>query len=451
MKEFNNDTLLGFSEVDITPKEPVEMIGFDRKSNLSKGILHNLLAQIILFQTERKGICIITIDSLGFTVEITNSLRDAVSKKLNTSRDKVMVCFSHTHAAPNAAVEKEYFEYLHEQILQGVEHAVRSLKPIKAAWGIAKADIGINRRSSKGAVDRRISILKITDPVTNKLRLLLMRVTAHANVLTSDNYSISSDYFGVTRTLLEKEYGCKVVLTQGASGNIRPKFQQSNAEFLEIHSREASMVDVDPSVQRKYFQESMDALNKMAVEIRDSIKMVVNELVPQSVHTIDMFSVMEKFSSDVPCAQKAMEIAEEAMSKANIDGTNWLHEVQRLRTGGIQKQYTNVEIQYFCLNEGCWCGVPNEIMCEIALGASKKANDNFLHFAGYTNGCNSYLPTAEEFRKGGFEVLWSFLLYFQYHGRVMPFEETTAEKLSGIVSATWLDYKSHTAKREEAG
>ncbi|MBY9078248.1 hypothetical protein KIH86_17945 [Paenibacillus sp. HN-1] len=36
----------GYSVVDITPAGQVELVGFDRVSNMSRGILHNLLAQI---------------------------------------------------------------------------------------------------------------------------------------------------------------------------------------------------------------------------------------------------------------------------------------------------------------------------------------------------------------------------------------------------------------------
>ena len=36
---------LGFAEVDITPDRPVELVGFHRKDNRSKGVLKPLLAQ----------------------------------------------------------------------------------------------------------------------------------------------------------------------------------------------------------------------------------------------------------------------------------------------------------------------------------------------------------------------------------------------------------------------
>ena len=92
---------------------------------------------------------------------------------------------------------------------------------------MTEADIGVNRRNTHGVLDRRVGILKIVDADTECLRLLILRGTANANVLLQDNYLISSDFIGVTRELLEEKYGCKVMITQGASGNVKPKYDGS--------------------------------------------------------------------------------------------------------------------------------------------------------------------------------------------------------------------------------
>ena len=127
--------------------------------------------------------------------------------------------------------------------------------------------------------------------------------------------------------------------------------------------------------------------------------------------------------------KQAEIIAEEAEREAGIDGRGWLDEVKRLHNNGIRHQWSDIEIQYFIINNGCFCGIANEAMCRIALDIQKSAQDSLLFFNGYTNGCNSYLPTAEEYDKGGYEVLWSNLVYYPYHGRVMPFNRDTADKL----------------------
>ena len=403
-----NDVFLGFAEVDITPSYNVQTVGFDRKDNLSKGVLSKLSAQISVWHSNEEKCCLVTIDHIGFMCKDANRLRDEIGNLLGIPREKIMLCFSHTHSAPNVSLEPDYFHFLCEQVLLGVCEAEKTNAPIKAVWGMAKAEIGINRRDPNGVLDRRVGILKIVDAETGRLRLLVLRVTTHANVLLQDNYLISSDFVGVTRSLLEEKYGCKVMITQGASGNVKPKYNGS-----------------------------LRALDKMAFEIKDAIASCVDALNPESIEKLSMFSQIETFYAIVPTLDQAKAISDEAMRESNIEGTKWLEEVYRLHNENIRQQSTDIEIQYFMLNNGCLCGVANEIMCELAVDLVKACNDEFIYFGGYTNGCDGYLPTAEEYDKGGYEVFHSYLIYYIYHGRVMPLNRDTADKLIRIVIKQW--------------
>jgi len=87
---------------------------------------------------------------------------------------------------------------------------------------MATTQIGENRRDGCDAVDRRLGILRIINSETGRPAALLLRVTAHANVLMNCNHQISSDYFGLARKKLEARFQCPVMLMQGASGNIKP-------------------------------------------------------------------------------------------------------------------------------------------------------------------------------------------------------------------------------------
>ena len=132
--------------------------------------------------------------------------------------------------------------------------------------------------------------------------------------------------------------------------------------------------------------------------------------------------------ADVPDMRRAHEIADEARVKAGIDGTRWLAEVERLNAQGILRQREYASMQFFRLNEGALIGIPNEVMCELALAVQARAG-RLAFLGGYTNGCMGYLPTAEEYDRGGYEVLWSMLNYFMYFGRVMPLNRDVADML----------------------
>lgn len=90
---------IGYGERDITPDYPITMVGFYRADNLSKGILDRLYTQCALFSCGNEYSCVITIDSIGFTIEDSNYLRDTVGKSLKITRDKIMICFSHTFSS----------------------------------------------------------------------------------------------------------------------------------------------------------------------------------------------------------------------------------------------------------------------------------------------------------------------------------------------------------------
>ena len=415
-KHLSSSLLLGVAQNDITPRYPAELVGFYRPNNLSHGTHSPLALQAAVWRLGNFLCCLLAIDHIGFCLEDANILRDKIAGILGISARQVMLCFSHTHSAPNDSTEPEYFRFLCGQAEDAVRQAVSSLSPVKIAWGNAFGDIGVNRRAGAQSLDRRIGILKAVDAYSGEPRLALLRVTAHANTLKADNLLVSSDYFGAAREELSRNFSCPVMLTQGASGNVAPKYFQS----------QLTPPDADDPTR---FVRSESACADMAHEIWDAASPVWEKLRPADTNTLFMDSVSTVFYADVPSETRALEIAEEARRESGIDGTSWLAEVRRLLHQGITFQQCQIEIQYFQLGDGCLCGVPNEIMCEFALRASHLAQDDLFYFGGYTNGCTGYFPTEEEFDLGGYEVYWSWLIYYPYHKLLSPLRRDSCKQL----------------------
>lgn len=405
---------LGYSQVDITPAEPMELVGFYREDNVSKGVQSPLLAQVAVWEDE-EWYCLITVDSLGFMKDMTDLLREKVGRGLGVSKDKVMVCFSHTHAAPNADSEKQYFEMICEKALMAVEQAMADLKPVSVGYGNAEVNIGVNRRPNGTKIDKRAGFLLAHDEKEQKNRLLLVRLTAHGNVLKADNYRISPDYFGEVRETLQKQYGCPVMVVQGAAGNIAPKYFDSENTPVDAGGPE--------------FVRTKDALNCMAEEVRKKFAGSMAQMTLTTEGTVRMSSKEMTLYAEVPSLEVAKQIASEAKQFCGIDGSEWLAEVNQLRENGIQQQEEKVEVQYFSVGDWCLCGVPYELMTEFALQGVEQTGNEFFYINGYTNGCLSYFPMKEEFDKGGYEVYWSMLIYYKYFHRVFPFEQESGEAL----------------------
>jgi hypothetical protein len=403
-----------FAQADITPDFQVELIGCYREDSKSQGVLHSLYAQVLILEFHGRNYCLIAIDSLGLTTTLSDELRSMVAKQLGTSISCVMLCFSHTHSAPaplSPVNGARYFRLMCDQIKKCVAEALEKLQPCQAGWAMTNTQIGENRREGCTAVDNRLGALKITDSVFGRPIAVILRITAHANILMSCNNMVSSDYFGIAREKLQNYFFCPVILIQGAAGNVKP-------------------IRVD-----KIRGGGIPDLDRISGLLLNSAKQLRFKMM--EVNNLQMYSKKFDYYSDVPSEAEAKQIADNAKESCGIDGSKWLGECERLRKSGITLQVQEGKIQFFNLNDGCFCGVSDEIFCEIALEASKRAHEPYLFLNGYTNGCAGYLPHREEWVKGGYETLYSYLQYYQFHGHVMPFQKDTADRLVKLVLGEW--------------
>ena len=408
---------VAFSQIDITPNFQVELIGCHREDNRSQGILHPLYAQILLFKHNGRTYCLITIDNLGLTTLLAEDLRLRVAKVLHTNSSFVMLNFSHTHSAPapsSFALNGElYFNYMCEQILKCVKDSIANYTPCKVGWAVTYTSIGENRRDGCTDVDNRLGALKLVDSKNGNLIAIVLRITAHANVLMRDNCQISSDYFSIAREKLQNYFSCPVMLIQGAAGNIKP---------IGAHKIYGGKIS------------NLDEIADILVDSASGLKFTLND-----IKDIQMLTRKINYFSDVPTEVEAKRIADEGLRTCGVDGGNWLKECERLRKAGVNVQTLQGEVQFFKINDGCFCGVPEEIFCEISIEVKEKTGNPLVFFNGYTNGCTGYLPHKDEWEKGGYETLYSYLSYYPFHGHVMPFRKDTAEQLIKLVSDNWRD------------
>ena len=398
---------LGFSETDITPKTPVIMVGFNRADNVSRGVRDSLLAQVSVWENN-ETCCLVTIDNIGFNKSEANLLRDRIGAMIGVSREKVMLSFSHTHAAVHVTAEKEYYDALCQKICLAAKKAKASMAEVSVGWDCVEADIGNNRREFSEIVDRRVGVLKVSSRNTKDVKLIILRLTAHCNVLKKDNYLISADYFGAVRKVLREKYLCPIMVVQGSAGNIAPKYYQ--ASFTPIDGQGKAYINCD------------DALEKMAQEVSKKVAPILNAISMKPNATVYAYSKFVLLRSKVPSLTEAHAIADEALKYCGINGQKWLEQVEAFHNSGISFQEESLEIQYFGIGSWCLCGIPNETMTEFALETERLLQNPFFYFNGYTNGCGSYFPTKEEYSLGGYEVYWSMLLYFADYGRLYPYD-----------------------------
>ena len=413
---------MGFAETDITPQVSVEMVGFNRTENMSGGVLDCLTAQVSVWEDNGLS-CLVTIDNIGFSTKKANRLRDMIGTLICEPRERVMLSFSHTHAAMNTDVENEYYEMICRKICDAVKEAKASMKEVLVGWGNVDATIGENRRKASSKVDRRVGVLKVCSADNGKVKLIILRLKAHCNVLKADNYLISADYFGAVRKAFREKYCCPIMIVQGSAGNIAPKYYHAN--YTPIDG------------QGEKFVNSVSALEDMAQEVINQVEPMFQKIETKHNSNVDVYADYISLESRVPNMSETQQIADEALKYCGIDGREWLGEVANLINKGVSVQKDRVEIQYFCIGDWCLCGMPNETMTEFALETEKNLGNPYFFFNGYTNGCGSYFPTKEEYDLGGYEVYWAMLIYFSAYGRVYPYNRESFDIVTAFAVANY--------------
>lgn len=425
---------LGFSQTDITPDRSMELVGFYRPDNKSAGVLKPLLAQVAVWEAEERC-CLVAIDSIGFTKELSDRLRQMIAATLGVTAEKVMLCFSHTHAAPDADREPEYYGMVCDRILEAVRQAATDMTEVVVGWSNAEAKIGVNRRPVSDATDDRVGVIKVCKvPESTSQegencdgreglvpKLLILRVTAHGNVLKRDNSKISPDWFGDLREIAGEKFGCPVMVIQGAAGSTAPRYFCSNETPVDATGEQ--------------YTRSKTALADMACEVTNAVAKVLDAIAVQCDCKTNMYARHITLTSDVPTVGEAQRIAKEALELCGIADTGWLAKVERLNREGVREQHEDVEMQYWSIGDVTMCGGPYEFMVGFALEAARLLNDEYFYVNGYTNGCLLYFPTEEEFDYGGYEVFWSMLIYYVYIERVYPFRRDEASRLIRFICA----------------
>jgi hypothetical protein len=99
--------------------------------------------------------------------------------------------------------------------------------------------------------------------------------------------------------------------------------------------------------------------------------------------------------------------AEEAERALGRDSQLWVELVEQERRRGVTQSTIECDIAVARIGDFAIGGVPAEAFSATALDAAARLESDTAFLCGYVNGCVGYLPTAEEFEFGGYEVLWN--------------------------------------------
>lgn len=188
---------------------------------------------------------LLAIDHCVLWSEEMDTLLDRVATAAGVARERLLVMFSHTHAAglmglerrelPGGGMIEPYLERLSETLAELARQARSGMRSAVITYGTGSCRLAAHRDlwdeasgqwvcgfHPAGTADDTVVVARITELAGQPLATVV-NYACHPTTLAWQNTLISPDYVGAMREVVEGATHAPVVFIQGASGDLGPR------------------------------------------------------------------------------------------------------------------------------------------------------------------------------------------------------------------------------------
>jgi hypothetical protein len=429
----------GVARTVITPPLGIAHAGWGAQTHQrAEGVDLDLLATVLVVAGGQCEAALVDVEFCTVGRDLADQIRAAVSKLTGIPVAHVRLSYTHTHSGPmlgpswmteGEELIPDYVASLPGRIAGAAWEAWRRLQPARIAAGSGTSDIVVNRRlrlpsgrvvvgrNWGGFTDREVKVVRIDDAEERPLAVIV-HFGCHPTIMGPPNRLVTPDYPGVVRRVVEGATGATCLFLQGATGNTH------------------ALVDFagDPAVYRRLgailgHEAARVALSLQTVPRRERLVKVVESGAPLGIYedepagepdgtvrvrtralTLGVKPYPPFAEADAEAKKAAARLAEVRghASPDEIQATVGVARRARMRADKA-RQYAGrsevvAELHGLRIGPVALVGFPGEPFSEI--GARVKAGSPFPHtlFSGYTNDYLGYVPTADAYPEGGYEV-----------------------------------------------
>ncbi|MEM8533588.1 MAG: neutral/alkaline non-lysosomal ceramidase N-terminal domain-containing protein, partial [Chloroflexota bacterium] len=221
----------------ISPPRGLYLVGYGNRLQVNTGVHDDLTATALVLRSDDECVAIVACDVLAISAETLTRIQSAV-------HSHVLVCCSHTHAAPMTHAPaaaprwyRRYVDFLVAQIVDVIQLAEKNARPARLSCAVDAVDVAVNRRQRNpnglvvigqnpdGPVDRSLAVVQVADQ-QGAVMATLVNMACHPTVLRPDNRMASADWPGVMRAVVEAQTKVPCLFVQGACGDLGPRVQR---------------------------------------------------------------------------------------------------------------------------------------------------------------------------------------------------------------------------------
>lgn len=356
---------------------------------------HTLFARSLAIRKNNKTVVIVTLDLTGFDYSLAKEVKEIIYKKRKIPPSAILINASHTHFAPVSQWFPTFGEHgqipdsiwfnntLKKGIIRSIELALDHLAPETIWFGRGSTGIGYNRSSPDGKTpnDTTMDVLKFVNR-NNKTNELIFSAGCHPVFRNEgkEGVTISANYPGVTRNLLEEQTGASTALfVQGCGGDINPVNDDHDQTGKDLAS------DV------------LDVLNKNMHPLDGEIR-----------YTMDSISIPTQPWSKEKIIEYKNENLKEPGNVYAEKNVRWANMMLNYYAHDAVPATMPVYVQTITVGNWKLVGLSREVVTEYGPAIRAAWPDNHVTVAGYCNDVPSYLPVGRHIKTGTYEGVDSF-------------------------------------------
>ena len=463
----------GFSKHKIIVPKKFQLSGFiTRKEQFSDKILDSLYIRTVVLEADNRQFIIICYDVLALSWDFVTDVRKKLNSIYGIDKSSVILCATHTHSAPASVylfrcgkIDESFITDLKASSLKAVEEAIQDMEIATFGYKTVKlTDKSYNRRIKladgrvvmnqnpidkvikQGQIDEDFTILKFE--AAGKTKGIILNFGAHACTVCEPG--ITADYPGELCRLVEEELGNDVVTTfwMGAAGNVNPIVEKFSYDEMKNNST-------------AIFSEIESALYDIKTNAFSSVTTIGRQILldfvpPLTIAELEerkhLFSLIENGITNTP---QVKPILKEISNILNIPPTETVEIEKASFVAGAMVEYYDTllvsakndempksipfEINMIQIDTFKIFFLSAEIFSETARSIKGSYPASIIVSMSAGSGNVGYLPTAEAFADGGYEVDHSYKFYGLPGQLANNCEQRVIENIESIIKKVDMD------------
>ena len=395
----------GIGRSVITPHVGAVLVGYFNRPGPSTGVHDDLNARALVLDDGDVAIALCSVEMCWLAGVNVQAIRAVVAGRCGLLPENIFVFATHTHSGPAPHIESDWSRPLADLVADAIVQAFESRVDARLAAGFGQLfGYNINRRWLNRPADPSVGVLRV-DRADGSPLAVLGNYACHAVVLGYDNLLISADWPGYASRIIEADLGhdCVVLFSQGGSGDVNPLTETVRQKLSAGYP-----VGTIGSLTTYYGTHGeTDAPNWWNIEDRGGGTFLEAETLARA-YSAEIMRVWRSLTpvTDVPLwADRVIVDGSLAPDEPPPLGMSEGHR-RTLRDFDVSQ----MEISMLGIGDTVILGQPGEAFTENAVEFRKSCQQIGYRcplFVTYANGSYAYMPPANAFAEGGYEVEWA--------------------------------------------